>query len=122
MALVITRRGRQGFLALSTLISPQSHYLIPQHYLARSTLSPSTGVLDVYEFVRALERDIINLGGEIIYNSQVTGAASATGEFVLTHDSESSFRLKPRLIINAYGHHAHSLARQLMGESAPLPP
>jgi len=85
-------------------------------------LSPSTGVLDVYEFARCLEADIINLGGEIIYNTQVTGIAEKAGEFTLTHKSDRSFRLKPRLIVNACGHHAHRLARQLMGERAPLPP
>lgn len=42
--------------------------------------SPSSGILDVQEYMACLERDVIDHGGEIRYNSRVVGGSLRGGE------------------------------------------
>ena len=84
----------------------------PQLNVYSSLFSPTTGTLDVHQFMLNLENDIINNKGLITYNSEV--------EEIWPEDKLIKFKIKnenkifkTRILINSAGLFSHKLAKKI---------
>ena len=69
----------------------------------RALYSPNSGVLDVPEYVTALEGDIQHFGGLISTRTCFLGAKKVNDQFKIHCKSEESFDLKSKFLINCSG-------------------
>ena len=69
----------------------------------RALYSPNSGVLDVPEYVTALEGDIQHFGGLISTRTCFLGAKKEHDQFKIHCKSEESFDLKSKFLINCSG-------------------
>ena len=90
----------------------QTNKIEPQVNVYSSLFSPTTGTVDVHEYMLNLENDIINDKGLITYNSEV--------EEIWPEDKQISFKIKnenkifkTRILINSAGLFSHKLAKKI---------
>ena len=90
----------------------QTNKIEPQLNVYSSLFSPTTGTVDVHEFMFNLENDVINDKGLITYNSEV--------EEIWPEDKQISFKIKnenkifkTRILINSAGLFSHKLAKKI---------
>jgi L-2-hydroxyglutarate oxidase LhgO len=70
----------------------------------RSALySPSSGVIDVPEYVTALEGDIQHFGGLISLRTSFLNAKKKKGKFVISCSAEEKFKIESKYLINCSG-------------------
>ena len=65
--------------------------------------SPSSGVIDVPEYVTALEGDIQHFGGLISLQTSFLSAAKKNGHFRIICESDQKFSITSRFLINCSG-------------------
>ena len=65
--------------------------------------SPETGIIDVPEFVTALEGDIQHKGGIISFNTEFLSAKKINGNFSINCKDQDEFEIKAKTLINASG-------------------
>lgn len=85
--------------------------------------SPSSGILDVKEYMACLERDVLDNGGEIIYNSRVLGGtlrcegaeASERSHTLLVEDTLTKItrEIHATCVVNAAGLYARAVSLDL---------
>ena len=93
--------------------------LEPEVRCHRALLSPSTGIVDVPEFVQALIGDLEAGGGTLACRSEALAARPLDGGFeidVRSVDVETT--LRTRLIVNSAGLQALDMARRIEGADA----
>lgn len=83
----------------------------------RSALwSPSTGIIDSHGYMLALQADLENAGGMVVFNSKVTLGAVVNKLPVLTvQGGDTELRLAARSIVNCAGLGGDKLARAIAG-------
>jgi L-2-hydroxyglutarate oxidase LhgO len=78
--------------------------------------SPSTGVIDSHAYMLALQGDLENAGGNIVFNSKVSSGKSGSGRLeLLVLDGESSFNLTANTVFNCAGLGGDQLAHAIEG-------
>jgi len=78
--------------------------------------SPSTGIIDSHGYMLALQADLENADGMVVFNSNVTAGAVANNLPVLTvHCGDSELRLAARTVVNCAGLGGDKLARAIDG-------
>ncbi len=78
--------------------------------------SPSTGLIDSHAYMLALQADLENAGGVIVFNSQVTAGVAANRTLQLDVSSAgSSFRLASNSVVNCAGLGSDKLAHAIDG-------
>ena len=86
--------------------------------------SPSTGVVDSHGYMLALQADLENAGGIVVFNTRVTSGAATPETLQLTlQDADSSYRLAANTVVNCAGLGSDRLARAIEGirpESVPV--
>lgn len=105
---------------LRIICAEDAHVMEPELSCVGALLSPSTGIIDVHEYIQALIVDIEDSGGLIaLQNNVSSGVVRADGiELTLSDGSE----IKARIVVNAAGIGAQSVARKLYGfNSAHIP-
>ena len=65
--------------------------------------SPSSGVIDVPEYVTALEGDIQHFGGLISFRTSFLSAKKRKGSFIVSCLAEDEFSIKSKFLINCSG-------------------
>jgi L-2-hydroxyglutarate oxidase LhgO len=85
--------------------------------------SPSTGIIDSHAYMLALEGDLENAGGAIVFRSPVT-RGEVTGEgIVLEVGGSEPMSIRCSLLVNCAGLFAPSVARGIHGiPAASIPP
>ncbi len=86
--------------------------------------SPVTGIFDSHAYFLALQGELEDAGGQVVFRTPVCGGGPAPGGFVLETGGDSPARIGARLVINAAGHQAIGLARRLDGphrQALPVP-
>jgi L-2-hydroxyglutarate oxidase LhgO len=92
--------------------------LEPHIFALRALFSPSTGIIDSHSLMKRLETNILNNGGQIAYNSQVTAIRKEEGGYEITiMDSDNgTFSFTSRKVINSAG-----LTSDMISEMAGMP-
>jgi len=91
--------------------------LEPEIRAQEGLFSPSTGIIDSHQYMLALLGDMT-----LVRGSRVTGIRREAGEWLLTVDSDGeTIALRARLVVNAAGLWAQSLASCIEGLSG-VPP
>jgi L-2-hydroxyglutarate oxidase LhgO len=105
LAAIEARAARNGVTDLKRLTQDEVRQLEPDVRCLAATLSPSTGIIDGHAFMAALEARLLNSGGEIAYNSEVTAVADLRGpEFRLSIQSAGEVaKLSCARLVNAAG-------------------
>jgi len=104
-----------GVEDLQWLTAEQAHALEPEVRCVAGLYSPSSGILDSHAFMLALQGDLENSGGVVVFNTPARGGGAGEDGIELATDSLS---LKANLVINAAGLSAPELARAIRGMPA----
>jgi len=95
----------------------------PELRCALAVHSPTSGVVDVHEFIASLVREIRNADGAIVYHTAVEDIQrSRDGWLIRTHDTMGSHEeLHTRLVVNAAGLSALEVAAKSGLAGAQMP-
>lgn len=113
-----------GVTDLQRLDGAEVRALEPELRCAAGLLSPSTGIIDVHEFMLALLGDLEAHGGMLVLESAVEHLRPRSGAFEVTARSGGdSSTILARHVINSAGLSAVALARRIEGLPAEqIPP
>jgi L-2-hydroxyglutarate oxidase LhgO len=100
---------------LRPLSAAQVHALEPELDSVGALLSPSTGIVDSHAYMLALLAEAEDRGAVLACCTPVLRAAVADDGFVIETGGEAPMQLGCRLLVNAAGHGAWDLARNLRG-------
>lgn len=78
-------------------------------------LSPSTGIVDCHALMARLMEDVLQAGGEVVCHSRVASGVVRDGYIELSIGGDEPYTLHTRQLVNAAGHNAVQLARNLKG-------
>jgi L-2-hydroxyglutarate oxidase LhgO len=108
---------RNGVTDLRMLSRAQTLALEPELEAASALLSPSTGIIDAPGYMLALQGDAEAAGAAFVFRTTVAAAAvEADRVTAVTRDAEGgTFELSARLLVNAAGLDAPSLAARIDG-------
>ena len=88
----------------------------PQVRCFSALWSPSTGIIDSHSYMLALQGDLEDAGGAVVFNSAVTGGIVKNAKLALdVHDSADTFRLAANTVVNCAGIDGDKLARSIEG-------
>jgi L-2-hydroxyglutarate oxidase LhgO len=94
----------------------------PELYATRVLESPSTGILDVHQFMVSLIADIECNSGVLVYNSLVLGGQPGKSGIEVQVGGASECSIFAETVINSAGLNATSVARSLGAGSIPPTP
>ncbi len=77
----------------------------PNIFALKALYSPSTGIVDSHSVMKQYETNTINNGGQIVYESEVTGVKKINGGYEITlNDSDNKiYNFTSRIVINSAG-------------------
>jgi L-2-hydroxyglutarate oxidase LhgO len=108
---------------LRPLVAAEVHALEPELDSVGALLSPSTGIVDSHAYMLALLAEAEAQGAVLACRTPVLRGSVADEGFVLDTGGEAPMQLGCRLLVNAAGHGAWNLARNLRGlAQSHLPP
>jgi len=115
LAIIEGKAIRNGVDDLQRLTAEEARRLEPQIRCVAATLSPSTGIMDSHRLMAAFETRLLEAGGQIVFNSEVTGiAAVSKGEFRVSITSGGEVTsLTCANVVNAAGLGASKIGRML---------
>ena len=88
----------------------------PQIKCVSALWSPSTGVIDSHSYMLALQADLENAGGVVVFDTKVNAGSSADKMLELALQSgDSSFSVAAKTVINCAGLGGDILARAIAG-------
>ncbi|MEZ4446953.1 MAG: NAD(P)/FAD-dependent oxidoreductase [Polyangiaceae bacterium] len=109
----LTRLGEaNGVDDLVPLSGDEVRGLEPEVVAVRGVLSPSTGIVDPWALMRALQGDLEAAGGTVVLATKVAGGAVTDEGIVLETDTG---RLRCHTVVNAAGFHAPRVADSIAG-------
>ena len=106
---------RNGLDDLEWLDAAQLRTLEPQLHAEIALWSPSTGIVDSHGLMLALLGDLESAGGALALRSPVERAAATRDGFVVRVGGAEPLELRARILVNAAGLFAQSLARRIDG-------
>jgi L-2-hydroxyglutarate oxidase LhgO len=88
----------------------------PQINCVSALWSPSTGVIDSHSYMLALQADLENAGGVVVFDTKVS-AGRAVGKMLelALQSGDSSFPLAATTVVNCAGLGSDKLARSIVG-------
>jgi L-2-hydroxyglutarate oxidase LhgO len=111
-----------GVTDLKPLSRADIKTLEPDLQATAGLLSPSTGIIDTHGYMLALQGDAEAAGATVACQAPVLGGEISDKGCVLSVGGETPMRLRTRRLVNAAGHGAWDIARQLSGYPASLVP
>jgi L-2-hydroxyglutarate oxidase LhgO len=110
---IAAQAAANGVHDLQWLSRDQARALEPSLECVAALLSPSTGIIDSHGLMLALQGDLENAGGQVVFNTPVSSAqVTAQG---LQLEMADGTCLLTRVFVNAAGLHAPDLARRIAG-------
>jgi L-2-hydroxyglutarate oxidase LhgO len=90
---------------LETMEQDQIAVLEPNIFALKALFSPTTGIVDTHSLMKRMETNILNLGGQIVYGSEVTGILKIDGgyEISLLDADNIYYSFTSRIVINSAG-------------------
>ncbi|EGI76473.1 NAD(P)/FAD-dependent oxidoreductase [Hylemonella gracilis] len=115
---IAAQAAANGVHDLQWLSRDEAQALEPALQCVAALHSPSTGIIDSHGLMLALQGDLENAGGQVVFNTPVTRATVMPDGIeieAVDRASGSSTRLRARTFVNAAGLSAPALARQIQG-------
>ena len=107
-----------GVSDLRELTGAEARALEPALKAEAALLSPSTGILDAHAFMLSLQGEFEDAGGMIAFRAAVTRVTRDGGGFIVHVSGAEETRLRTRIVVNAGGLWAPSLAARIEGLGA----
>jgi L-2-hydroxyglutarate oxidase LhgO len=119
----IDKATANGVHDLRRITLDELRELEPAVSAVTAVYSPSTGIIDSHAFMLALEGDLENAGGAVVFRSPVLrGEATADG-IVLDVGGSEPMSIRCGILVNSAGLFAPQVARSIRGIPAPsIPP
>jgi len=89
--------------------------LEPQVECHAGLLSPSTGIIDSHNFILALQGDLENAKGTVVFHSKVENVHMSSDKILVEVGQTGSYKVQCRYLINAAGLWAQDVARTMTG-------
>lgn len=116
LAAIVEQAKRNGVHDLQPLSQRQYSNLLPGITAASAVLSPSTGIIDSHQFMLALWGELERNQGSLVCQTQVIAVEVLEQGFEITLNSQGELvTLQCKNLINAAGHGAQPLAKQIKG-------
>lgn len=110
------RAAQHGVTGLRWLTPEQARDVEPELACQAALWSSESGIIDSHGLMLALQGDLEQAGGMVVFNTQVNGARVVSGGFeVCTAEGAA---LRTRLLVNSAGLGASALAAQTLGLAA----
>jgi L-2-hydroxyglutarate oxidase LhgO len=108
------RAQANGVIDLTWLDPAQVRELEPEVRCAAGLLSPSTGIVDVHEFMTALHGDLERANGSVVFDTELM-RAEVDGSRIRAElrSGQERSRVECRWLINAAGLHSVDLLRRI---------
>jgi L-2-hydroxyglutarate oxidase LhgO len=100
------------------LTAQQAQDLEPNLSCQAAYLSPSSGIVDSHSLMMSYRQEIEDNGGSVILRSPVNGGAVTASGIEINVGGVEPMTLRCRMLINAAGHGAPTLARAIAGVPA----
>jgi len=113
--LELYKKGIKNGVHLELLSSSEVLNFEPEISCYSGILSPNTGVIDVPEYVNALEKDLIESGGIISHNLEFLNSKKKGNLFEIKVKTEESFLIQSRYLINCAGLYSDKVANNVEG-------
>jgi L-2-hydroxyglutarate oxidase LhgO len=104
-----------GVADLQTLSGEDARGLEPALHCEAALLSPSTGIVDSHAYMLALRGNAEDAGAAFAFHTPLLGARAREGHIEIDAGGEAPMSLQCRLLINAAGLSATSVARSIDG-------
>jgi L-2-hydroxyglutarate oxidase LhgO len=104
-----------GVTDLRTLTGEAARTLEPALHCEAALLSPSTGIIDSHAYMLALRGNAEDAGAAFAFHTPLLGARAHTDRIEVDAGGEAPMSLECRLLINAAGLGAISVARSIDG-------
>jgi L-2-hydroxyglutarate oxidase LhgO len=104
-----------GVADLQTLSGEDARGLEPALHCEAALLSPSTGIVDSHAYMLALRGNAEDAGAAFAFHTPLLGARAREGCIEIDAGGEAPMSLQCRLLINAAGLSATSVARSIDG-------
>jgi L-2-hydroxyglutarate oxidase LhgO len=111
-----------GVVDLRALSSDEARALEPALNCDAALLSPSTGIIDSHAFMLALRGDAEDAGAVCAFHTPLLRAKAGGGRIELDAGGQAPMALECRLLVNAAGLGATSIARSIDGMPIELIP
>jgi L-2-hydroxyglutarate oxidase LhgO len=108
-----TRAIDNGLHDLAWLDVNEVARLEPEVNCVGALLSPSTGIIDTHEFMLSLQGDTEAAGGAIICRSRVSEIMATEDGFILQVAGDEEYTVATRLLVNAAGLWAPTIAASI---------
>jgi L-2-hydroxyglutarate oxidase LhgO len=115
LASIRARAEANGVDDLAFLDGPQARALEPALRCAAALLSPSTGIVDSHAFMLSLRGEAEDAGVAFAFNAPLTAAEVRPDRILVNVGGDAPMALGCRLLINAAGLHAPTVARSIDG-------
>ena len=114
---IMAKAAANGVHDLQKLTAAQAQALEPALACEAALLSPSTGVIDSHGYMLALQGDMENAGGLLALVSPVQhiGVRQGTATHPIRVTTQDGTEVACKVLVNAAGLHAVSLARSMDG-------
>ena len=109
------RAEANGVEGMRVLTAAEAIALEPNLSCTSALHSPETGIIDSHAFMLALQGDAENAGAMCAFHAPVTGARATNDGIVVEVGGAEPTTLACRLLVNAAGLHAPTLARRIAG-------
>jgi len=109
------RAEANGVLDLQPLSGVEARILEPALNCDAALLSPSTGIIDSHAYMLALLGDAEDAGAACAFHTPLLQARVAPGAIILDAGGDAPLSLQCRLLVNASGLYAPSVARSIEG-------
>ncbi len=110
---IVERARANGVTDLALLPGEQARQLEPALACVAAIHSPGTGIIDSHAFMLALQGDIENAGGILVFHTAVSHARCLESGIELTTDEGTTLRAKA--VVNAAGLEGVALAKKFAG-------
>lgn len=116
LATIGERAAACGVFDLTQMSASQARQLEPEIHCVAALHSPSTGIVDSHALMLALQAEVEDNGGQIVFGTKVISGHPVGNRIVVsTLDIETGqqFDLSTSYLINAAGLHAHEIAQAI---------
>jgi L-2-hydroxyglutarate oxidase LhgO len=117
------RAAEQGLVDLHLLTADEAVRMEPELLCDAALWSPTSGIIDVHAYMDALEGELRDRGGAIAYAAPLISGAIGERAITLNVGDKEGTRISCRMLVNAAGFNAPSVAARLNNRGGDaLPP
>jgi L-2-hydroxyglutarate oxidase LhgO len=104
-----------GVSDLETLSADDVAKLEPEVECVAGLFSPSTGIIDTHSFILAMQGDLEEAKGTVVFRSKVENVSLSQGRIIVEVAEAGSYKVDCKYLINAAGLWAPEVAKSMTG-------